>query len=305
MSGLLARLTSPYLLLAFAPLCWAGNMIVGRAVRGDIPPIGLNWWRWAIAAVILLLLLRRSLWRQRRLLLRCWRLVLLLALSGIAIFHSSVYMGLRDTTAVNAGLIIALGPVLIAPLAWMILGERVTALQCLGVALSCAGVVAVITRGRPAALLALDLNPGDLWLLLASVSWSVYSVLLKRKPREIEVLALLAAISLTGVALLTPLYVWEMTRGLLVPATPQSLVAIGYVSLFASVLAFMAWNRGVHEVGASKAGLFLHLLPVYSAGLAALFLDERLELYHLYGFAFIVVGLVVTGRYGPAARAEE
>ncbi len=150
-----------------------------------------------------------------------------------------------------------------------------------------------------------DLNPGDLWLLLASVCWSVYSVLLKRKARELEVLALLAAIVLTGVVLLTPLYVWEMTRGLFVPATPQSLAAIGYVSLFAAVLAYMAWNRGVHEVGPSKAGLFLHLLPVYSAALAALLLDERLEPYHLYGFALILAGLVVTGRYGPVARAEE
>ena len=296
----------PYLLLAFPPLFWAGNVIVGRAVRGEIPPLSVNWWRWMVAAAILLLFLHRGLWRQRAVLLRHWKLILLLSATGILAFHSAVYIGLNDTTAMNAALIIALGPVLIVPLAWLLLGERPTALQGLGVLLSCLGVVAVIARADLAALTALTFNRGDLWLLFASACWGTYSVLLKLKPAELDVLVMLVAIMLLGALLTTPFYLWDVARGLTVPLTAESVAAVGYVSIFAAVFAYIAWNRGVNLVGPSKAGLYLHLIPVYAAVLAALFLGERVEAYHLAGVAFILAGIVLTTRYGPkpAARAR-
>ena len=291
-------LAQPYLLLAFAPLCWAGNMIVGRAVRGEIPPLSLNWWRWSIAALVLAALTWPALARQRRLLLRQWKLVLCLALSGIVGFHSAVYLGLTATTAVNSALIVGMGPVLIVPLARILLGERITALQALGVAVSSLGAVIVILRGDPAVLRGLDLNRGDVWLLSASALWATYSVLLKRKPADLDVMNLTTGVIVTGALLATPLYLWEMSRGLFVPLTAESTAALGYVSLFAGVLAYIAWNRGVNAVGPNKAGLFLHLLPVYGAILAALILGERLQGYHLAGFGLILAGLVLTTRFG-------
>ena len=291
----------PYLLLAFSPLCWAGNMVVGRAVRGEVPPFAINWWRWTLASAILLLFVRADLWRQRALVLRHWKLVLLLATSGIAAFHSSVYIGLRDTTAINAALIIALGPVLIVPMAWALLGERMTAPQFLGVLLSFAGVAVIVTRADPAALLALDVNRGDLWLLAASALWGLYSVAVKLKPAEMAPLVLLVATLLLGVALVTPFYLWELGQGRRIAVGPGSLAAIGYVALFAGVLAYIAWNRGVELVGPSRAGLFLHLVPVYGAVLAGLFLGERLEAFHLAGVACILVGILLTDRFTPKA----
>ena len=291
----------PYLLLAFSPLCWAGNMVVGRAVRGEVPPFAINWWRWTLASAILLLFVRADLWRQRALVLRHWKLVLLLATSGIAAFHSSVYIGLRDTTAINAALIIALGPVLIVPMAWALLGERMTAPQFLGVLLSFAGVAVIVTRADPAALLALDVNRGDLWLLAASALWGLYSVAVKLKPAEMAPLVLLVATLLLGVALVTPFYLWELWQGRRIAVAPGSLAAIGYVALFAGVLAYIAWNRGVELVGPSRAGLFLHLVPVYGAVLAGLFLGERLEAFHLAGVACILVGILLTDRFTPKA----
>ncbi|MDH3472795.1 MAG: DMT family transporter [Rhodospirillales bacterium] len=292
-------LAQPYLLLAFAPLCWAGNMIVGRAVRGEIPPLSINWWRWSLAALVLLAFTAPELARQRQLLLKHWKLVLLLALTGVTGFHSAVYIGLTMTTAVNSALIVGMGPVLIVPLARVILGERVTPLQGLGVAVSTLGAVIVILRGEVAILLELSFNGGDLWLLFASTLWASYSVLLKRKPPALEVMALTTAVVLTGALLTTPLYLWEMSQGRFVPLTAESVAAIGYVSLFAGVLAYIAWNRGVGMVGPNKAGLFLHLLPVYGALLAALILGEQLRAYHFAGFGLILSGLVLTTRYGP------
>lgn len=300
MTRLTALLAQPYLLLAFSPLCWAGNMIVGRAVRGEIPPLSLNWWRWALAAIVLLAFTAPELARQRQLILRHWKLILLLAVTGISGFHSAVYIGLTMTTAVNSALIVGMGPVLIVPLARLVLGERITPLQGLGVVVSTLGALAIILRGDLAILWQLDFNRGDLWILLASTLWAAYSVLLKRKPAELGVMALTTAVVVTGALMMAPLYLWEMSRGDFVPLTPESLAALGYVSLFAGVLAYIAWNRGVGMVGPSKAGLFLHLLPIYGALLAALILGEVLRTYHFAGFGLILTGLLLTTRYGPA-----
>ncbi len=300
MTRLTALLAQPYLLLAFSPLCWAGNMIVGRAVRGEIPPLSLNWWRWALAAIVLLAFTAPELARQRHLILGHWKLILLLAVTGISGFHSAVYVGLTMTTAVNSALIVGMGPVLIVPLARLVLGEHITPLQGLGVVVSTLGALAIILRGDLAILWRLDFNRGDLWILLASTLWATYSVLLKRKPAELEVMALTTAVVVTGALMMAPLYLWEMSRGDFVPLTPESLAALGYVSLFAGVLAYIAWNRGVGMVGPSKAGLFLHLLPVYGTLLAALILGEVLRTYHFAGFGLILTGLLLTTRYGPA-----
>lgn len=293
----------PYLLLIFPPLCWAGNMVVGRAVRGEIPPLTLNWWRWSIAALVLLFFLRRDLWRQRHLLLKHWKLVVLLGLTGITAFHSSVYTGLTQTTAINAALIVAMGPVLIAPMARVIIGERLSGLQALGVAISCVGAVAVITRSDIEVLLGLTFNQGDLWLVFASFCWALYSVLLKLKPAEIEVAPLLMAIILAGAAMILPLFLWELGAGKVMLVSGANLAVLGYVSLFASVLAYLAWNPGVNAVGPNKAGLFLHLLPVFATLFAWLFLDERIEAYHLVGVPFIVAGIVLTTRFGARSPA--
>jgi len=296
-------LDRPYLLLAITPLFWAGNIIVGRAARGEIPPITLNWWRWSLAAFLVTLLVHRGLWRQRALLRRSWKLLLLLAASGITAFHSAVYLGLTETTAINAALIIALGPVLIVPLAWVLLHERITALQGLGVLLSFVGALVVILRGDLAVLTGLAFNRGDLWLLFASFCWAVYSVFLKRRPPEMEELVLLAAVMLLGTALTTPFYLWEFaTLGGFAP-TPANLGAIAFVSVFASLLAYIFWNRGVHLVGPNKASLFLHLIPVYVAVLAALLLGEQVRPFHLIGLALILAGILLLTRFGARARS--
>ncbi len=286
----------PYLLLAFAPLCWAGNLIVGRAVRDAVPPIAINWWRWSVALVVLLLFVGPRVWRQRHLIGQHWRYIALLSLSGLTCFHSAVYIGLQQTTAINAALIIALGPILILPLAWGLLGERLGAIQGLGVVISFLGAAIIILRGDLAVAKSLSINRGDLWLLFASACWAVYSVLLKRKPAALETLPMLAGIMLGATILTSPLYLWEISQGQVIPLAPVSFATIGYVSLFAGILAYIAWNQGVVLVGPSKAGLFLHLIPVYGTLLAALFLGERLQGHHLAGFAFILLGILLTTR---------
>lgn len=295
MSERAAHRGSPaYLLLATAVLCWAGNFVLGRAVHSEIPPLALTFWRWAVAGAVLVPLASADVWRFRRPLLAHWRLLTVLAVSGVALFHAFVYTGLATTTATNAALIMATTPVVIPIVSYLLFREPLALRQGIGIAGSLAGVTLILVRGDVAALTRLAFTPGDLWVLAAVPTWALYSVLLRKLPLGVPRLAVLLAINGLGVALLAPAYAIELAWVGGIALTPGNLAAIAYVALFASVVAYICWNRGVVEVGATKAGLFLHLMPVFATALAVALLGERLHGYHLPGIALIAAGLYLT-----------
>lgn len=293
------------LLLVIATLCWAGNFVIGRAVHPEIPPVTLTFWRWVVAGVVLLPFGGISVWRVRAELRQQWRLLLMLAVTGIVLFHLFVYTGLRSTTATNASLMLATAPVLIPGISLFLVHEALTLRQGLGIMVSLLGVAVIVLRGDLALMASLRLNPGDLWLLLAVPTWAFYSVLLRRLPTSLPRLPVLMAIVVIGVVLLTPLYAIETSRVGTIALTAETMFAIGYVALFASVLAYICWNRAVMQVGANKAGLFLHLMPVFATALAVSLLHEAVNGYHAAGVAFIAIGIfLTTTRRGPRLREK-
>jgi drug/metabolite transporter (DMT)-like permease len=287
---------APYLLLALAVLLWSGNLVVGRAGRDVLPPIAFNFWRWTVALAILLPFAWQELIAARQVIRREWKILTLLAATGITTFHSAVYTGLSQTEAINGALYFATSPLFFVLLTWTLFGQRITWRQALGVAASMLGAAIVIARGDLAALASLQLAAGDLWLLLAVVLWALYSVLLQRRPADLPPLALLAATMVIGLALLAPLYALELAAGRHMTLGLESLLGIGYVSLFASVIAYIFWNRGVREVGPNPAGVMLNLMPVFGAGLAVALLGERLAGYHWLGAALVLAGILLAGR---------
>ena len=291
---------SPYLLLIIPPLCWAGNFVVGRAMHADIPPAALTFWRWAVAAAVLLPFAAVDGWRLRRDLLPHWRLLAVLAASGVVGFQYCVYRGLQTTTAINGVLIIATIPAVIPAIAYGLDGARVNLRQAAGIALSMLGVGIVILQGDLARVAERSLAPGDAWMALAVPMWALYSVLVRRLPALVPPLVLLLAAVLIGLVLAAPLYAADIAAGRNFAVELPTLAAVGYVGVFASVIAFACWNRGVRAVGAAKAGLFIHLMPVFAALLATLFLDERLEAFHFVGGALIAAGLYLSS---TASRA--
>ncbi|HSA80036.1 MAG TPA: DMT family transporter [Geminicoccaceae bacterium] len=293
---LVAWLTSPYLLLALAAFFWSANMVVGRAARDLIPPIAFNFWRWALALLILLPFTGRDLVRQRALILREWRILGVLALTGITVFHSFIYLGLSRSPAINGLLLFATSPLFFVLLAWLMTGERITPGQGLGIAASIAGAALVIARGELQVLLGLRFAVGDLWLLTGVILWALYSVLLLRRPAGLPPLVLLSATVLIALLLLLPLYGLELWSGARLQVTTASLASLAYVALFPSVLAYIFWNRGVREVGPNAAGVTLQLMPVFGALLAAAFLGERLASYHWLGGALVLTGILLAWR---------
>lgn len=285
---------SPYLLLIFTTLFWSINFVVGRAVHNSIPPISLAFWRWFVALLILLPFSYPYLREQWPLLKRHWKLMAVYGLLSVACFNTFIYIALQTTTATNALLINSNIPVLIVAFSWLFGGTTLSRRQTIGVMISLAGVITIICRADLQLLTSLTVNRGDLWVLLAAVCWSFYTYLLRKRPAGLNPLCFLTVIILFGLTILTPFYVWELWQGLHMNSSLLTYASIVYVALFASVLAFILWNQAVGQIGANKAGLFLHLMPVFGTLLSIFFLGESFQLFHLTGIAFIFSGIYLT-----------
>lgn len=281
-----------FLLLALANLFWSGNWIAGRALRDAFEPASMNFWRWTVATLVLAPFALPGLKGKMPLLRQHAGILLLLALSGVALFQTLVYLGLRSTTAVNAVLLNSSLPMFMLLCSWVIERERASARQVAGMLISLAGIGVILSRGDAQALLRLQLHAGDAWILLAMPVWGIYSVLLKRRPAALGAIEFLFVISLVGTLLLAPAAAIQTLRAPLMPSLAQALGVL-YMGLAASVFAFICWNRGVAVVGANAAGFTVHLLPAFGTVLAILFLGEAFSGFHAAGIATILAGVLL------------
>ncbi|WP_119309326.1 DMT family transporter [Cohaesibacter haloalkalitolerans] len=285
-----------YVLLALATLCWGGNVVIGRAVRGDLPPLGLSFWRWFFCCLILLVITAPRLKASWPVIRKHWKLLLAMSATGIAAFNPLQYQALHSTTAINSTLILATCPAFMALLSLFILKEKLGLAQIAGILVSFFGVVVVITAGDFRTLFHLKFTGGDIWMVGAAIVWALYSITVKMRPVTLDPLVMLMVITGLGALMLLPLYIWETLTYQAVTLTPTNLAAIVYVTFIASLLAYFSWNKGVGLIGPSKAGVTIHLMPVWVAFLAFFFLGERLEGYHLMGIAFIALGILLNSR---------
>lgn len=281
------------LLLAVPPLCWATNFVVGRAVRDDIPPMMLSTARWSIALLCLLPFTWRAV---RRDLPRYWQLrwqVLRCAVVGVAAFNTLIYAGLHWTTASNALLLNSFIPILIALFGVLLYGQRMHGLQAAGMALSFLGVLNIALHGEWARLAALSFSRGDLLVFAAMVCWALYTLWLRRMPADLDRVAFTTMQIALAVLVLVPLYGWEYSTGARPVWGPAAVGAMLFVGLVPSVLAYLVYAAGVARAGPARAGLFLHLMPVFGAVLSVVFLRESLHLYHAAGMAAIFGGIAI------------
>ncbi|MBA5608075.1 DMT family transporter [Duganella sp. FT3S] len=288
------------LLLTIPPLLWAGNAIVGRLVHEMVPPILLNFLRWLIAFVILLPLagpiFRRgsSLWPH-------WRRFAMLGLLGIGMYNALQYLALQTSTPINVTLVASGMPVWMMLTGWLWFGARVTRRQMAGAVLSIAGVLLVLARGQWQHLLALRLVAGDLFMILASIAWSLYSWLLTRALEPADLRANWASFLLAQVAFGA---VWsgafaagEWALGSAPVQWSWTLAAaLLYVAVCPAVIAFRCWGEGVREAGPAIGAFFVNLTPLFAALMSSAFLGEAPHGYHVAAFALIVGGIVVSSR---------
>jgi drug/metabolite transporter (DMT)-like permease len=285
----------PYLLLCITALCWAGNAVVGRLAAGHIPPVTLSFLRWSLAFLVILPFAWKHLKRDWPLIRGKLGVMVLLSTTGIGVFNTLQYWALEHTTALNTLLLQSAGPLIVAVWSLILLGVRLTLAQAIGVLLSLSGVLVILTQGDLTALSAIHFNKGDLIFLVALIAFGLYSVLTLKRP-AIHSLSLVGFTFGCGAVVLIPLLIVELYTRPVMAFDAQNVLTLIYVAIFPSAVAYLCFNRGVQLIGANRAAPFFHVVPVFGAAMAMIFLGEQPQLFHVIGFALVLTGVYIASR---------
>jgi len=281
---------------------WGGALVIARGIAVLAPPMGVTFWRWLIALLILL----PFVWRKLPSLTANNRSIFaLLPLACFMVVGTTLSVAaVNYTTAINATIINAAQAAMIAVVAFVLLRERLIPRQILGVVLAFSGILVMVFKGELALLLSVDVNWGDVLMLGAIVAWARYAVGIHRAKDLPDGDVLLFYIAVVAVACLLPLYIVEARYVREINPTPTAIAGIAYLAVGSTVLAIFLWNLSIRSVGASRAGMFVNLIPVFGAVFAMVFLGERLYPYHIAGALFVAVGIVMAVRQTRAAATR-
>jgi len=286
-----------YLILILTTIFWSGNFIVGKAASTfQIPPFSLNFYRWFFAGLILLPFTYKEILNKKKYILENIGFFIVLGITSITIFNSIVYYSLYYTQVISGILMISTIPVWIIFISSILNIEKTNIFQIIGVIFSLTGVIFIITKADLDLIKNLDFNKGDLSMVIAMFSWAVYSALLKSKKYEISQFALLQVVIITGLIFLIPIYFIEMYLGHLIVLGKPFILTLTYVVLFPGLAAFFFWIKGISLIGANRAGIFLHLMPIFGAVMAMIIFDEKFMYYHIFGAIFIVAGIALSNK---------
>ncbi len=283
---------SAWTLLAAANLFWAGNIVLARGIAGEVPPVTLAWLRWTGAFLIAIGFAWKPLCRDAPVMLRHWKMMLLLAATGIASYNTMSYIGLTETTALNVLLLQSATPLVIIVWAFALFREVPTPRQILGVLLSFAGVAAIAAHGSLEALASLRLNRGDVWVLVALAIYAIYCVMVRRRP-VVHPLSFLVAAMGIGALMILPFMMLELAGGAPIHGRIGVWMGVAYMAVLPSFVAYLCFNRGIELIGGGPAGQSMHLMPLFGSVLAVLFLREEFHLFHLIGITLIAGGILL------------
>ena len=286
-----------YTLLFFAALFWAGNFLVGKfASQSQIPPFSLNFYRWFFAWLILAPFTVQEIMQKKKYILKNYKYYMVLGITSVTIFNSIVYYSLNFTQVISGVLMISTIPVMIIFISSILKIEKTNIHQVLGVIFSFIGVVLILTKAKLEILINLDFNKGDITMVLGMLSWATYSVLLKKKKHKLSQLTLLEVVISFGFIFLIPIYFIEYQMNYRIILDRNFFMILFYVVLFPGLAAFIFWIKGVSLIGANRAGVFLHTMPILSAIMAMIIFNEKFMFYHMLGAIFILTGILLSNR---------
>ncbi|MBM1114333.1 EamA family transporter [Klebsiella michiganensis] len=288
----------PYLLLTLAALFWGGNYVVGHILVQGADPILMTEARWALTAILLVLLYQRQIRDSRLLFRQNAPTLLILTLCGQVSFPLTLYIGLQSTSALNAAIYMSATPCMVLIINRLIFRDRVSARNWWGVLFSTAGVLLLLLHGNLTNAEGLKgFSQGDLWAMGSALSWAVYCSLLRNKDRRIPANAFVAVSSLLGALILLPVVIFWLWRH---PATSFAsyhdiyfLTGLAYLVIFPSWLAYLFWNKGIAAIGATRGEIYTHIIPLSGGILSILFLHTQPHLYHLLSTLLILTGIAI------------
>jgi len=286
-----------YFILILTTIFWSGNFIVGKAASMfQIPPFSLNFYRWFFAGLILLPFTYKEIINKKKYIYNNLGFFIILGVTSITIFNSIVYYSLYYTQVISGILMISTIPVWIIFISSILNIEKTNIFQIIGVILSLTGVIFIITKADLNLIKNLDFNKGDLSMVVAMFSWAIYSALLKSKKYEISQVSLLEVVIICGLIFLIPIYFIEMKMGNPIILGKPFYLILSYVVIFPGLAAFFFWIKGISIIGANRAGIFLHLMPIIGAIMAMLIFDEKFMFYHILGAIFIIAGITLSNK---------
>ena len=286
-----------YILLVLTTLFWSGNFIVGKAASTyDIPPFSLNFYRWLFAGLILLPFTFKEILNKKNYIFNNIGFFIILGITSITIFNSTVYYSLYYMQVISGVLMISTIPVWIMFISSILGIEKTNKFQIFGVILSLLGVLFIITKSDMNIIKNLAFNRGDLIMAIGMFAWALYSALLKKKSYEISQITLLEVVIITGLIFLIPIYILEMKFGNQIVLGKPFILTLSYVVLFPGLASFFFWIKGIAIIGANRAGVFLHLMPVFGSIMAIILFDEKFMFYHLLGAIFIIGGITLSNK---------
>ncbi len=286
-----------YILLILATLFWSGNFIVGKvASLFEIPPFTLNFYRWLCAWIILAPFTLREIFEKRNYILKNIKLIVVLGITSITIFNSIVYYSLNFTQVISGVLMISTIPVMIIFFSWLFKIEKTNWYQLTGVIFSLFGVLTILTKADLIKLINFNFNKGDLWMVVAMLSWALYSTLLKKRKFNLSNIAFLQTIISAGLIFLIPAYFIEISLGNKLNLNMPFILTLGYVVLFPGLASFFFWIKGIKIIGANRAGIFLHVMPIFSALLAIIIFNEKFMTFHFIGAMCIFIGIILSSK---------
>jgi drug/metabolite transporter (DMT)-like permease len=289
----------PFFLLVFTTFFWGGNVVAGRLAVGEVSPMAVVFLRWAVAFALLAVVARRQIAAEWRLVLPKWRLILLLGVLGYTAFNALFYSAAHHTSGVNIAIIQGSTPIVILLAGFAVFRNRLTALQLVGALVTILGVLVTASHGDWRVIAGLAFNRGDVWLLVASIFYAGYTLLLARKPACSTLVfftALAAAAALTSV----PLLLFEAWQGQLLWPSLKGWLLIAYIAVFPSLLCQIFYIRGIELVGPGRASIFYNLVPVFGALLATVILAEPFALADLVALGLVIGGILIAERGKPA-----
>ncbi len=286
-----------YLLLVLTTLFWSGNFIVGKAASiYEIPPFSLNFYRWLFAGIILLPFTLKEIIQKKNYIFKNIGFFIILGISSITIFNSAVYYSLYYMQVISGVLMISTIPVWIMFISSILGIEKTNKFQIFGVILSLIGVLFIITKSDLNLIKNLDFNKGDLIMASGMFAWALYSALLKKKSYEISQITLLEVVIIIGLLFLVPIYILEIELGNPLIVNKPFVLTLTYVVLFPGLASFFFWIKGISIIGANRAGVFLHLMPIFGSLMAIILFNEKFMFYHLLGAIFIISGITLSNK---------
>lgn len=289
-------ITNGYVFALLATILWSGNFIVARDIKDIVDPYSLSFYRWLLATIILLPFAIVPLIKNIVIVKRHFIYLSIVSILGVSLFNTLIYIASHTSSALNLSIISITFPIIVIIISRVIFKEHIGINKFTGILIVLAGVLLLITRGDISVLVNITFNIGDLWVLLAAISFAVYSILLRYKPKTLSMITFQLITFILGTIYLIPLFLWEFDTRVINEPTLNNTISILYIAICSSLLAFIFWNKSIELLGATKAGMIYYTLPIFTGSLAFIFLDEIISYVHLFSILLIFIGIYITNK---------